>query len=537
MLLLLLLTLQVQCGTIGQYAFPQYSLNGEYTSALMPDFTERRFKSINRPVFNGTVRRRDIVISIHQVKECDTRLQRRLDRRAVAGISCLKELVQRYGIKNKAIWNDLMKARKGNFAGIKINISGTNQAMLKMSDKGNNFLTFSTASWVNDFEEEEFATNHVYRQCNPIYEEDTGFVTSIYDDDGAAIQPGYRLTEIFSESCLVGDNGKVELPPLSNFESKDVGFSLFSFFNTQHIKAMLRYSDISILPDIITPTGLISKSKHIHRIKHCNDLRKSGDSEQLGAILSKCFIDYSYCPDTQLSFGLSKAFALIYKDKDEAECYLNDLLTLTRGAENSLFFLGRIHLYKGYLALLRERYDISLDELDKAVYFLHNFKAGETKAWLCYLKGVVYKIKAEKCQLSNTSFEEKCLEYFDLYLQHVKIEEPNGFFEHRGVNSVMLKMATVSLSMHQKLVQTKVKMAAEVLSDAKGRLQFIESSRMNAGGDKSGEFESLRADILLKERGLQDVLNASVSYFKTNPTSVSMAAMQLKTKIQSFNDS
>ena len=459
-------------------------------------------------------------------------------REVMTGIKKLEQLAERNGMQAKEIWNNLLKEITSGRVQVRVQLLHCmHQEVLAIEETENQFMKLVTGDWVRY--DIDGASPEVPKK---IVESDDkiGSITSFYKDSGPAVHPGCRITNIYSEYTLVGDRHQIELPYANCLQSKDTSFMATSIFTPQRIKHMLWYNEILDIPNLLAPTGLISKPYHKHLIKHCNDLRKSGNSKQLEVILKGSFIKYSHNFDAQLSFGLSKAFALINEDKETAEKYLSHLMDLVWKTKNAMLFLGRIYLYKGYINLLRNHCTTALDELAKAAHYLQNFQAGELKAWLCYLRGVLYKINAEENQMSDADWEQQSLKYFDLYLQHVKIEEKDGFFAHKGVNVVMLKRAAMYLMVCEKMeITSNFKMATGALDDAKGCLKFIENSKVGAGREGNAKYNSLLVEIAEKEMSMsneRDVLNASVSHFKNNPNSLVLATNELQSKLSELEN-
>ena len=476
-----------------------------------------------------------IIIHILQNEEQESCYSRR---DVITGIKKLEKLAERNGIQAKEMWNNLWKEIKSGRIRLRVQLlHSIDQEVLAIEATGNQFITLVAGDWVRY--DNYGASSEVPKQMVES-DDKIGSIISCFNDSGPAAHPGCRITNIYSEYSLMGNRNQIGLPYTNCLQSNDTSFMATSIFTPQRIKHMLWQINISAIPNALVPTGLICKSYHKDLIKYCNDLRKSGSSKQLEKILSHFFIKYSHNFDAQLSLGLSKAFALISEDKDRAEKYLSHLLDVVWKTKNALLFLGRIHLYMGYLNLLRKHSTTALDELAKAAYYLQNFQAGELKAWLCYLRGVLYKISAEEGKLLNADWEQKSLKYFDLYLQHVKIEEKDGFFAHKGVNVVMLKKANINLMVCEKMeIAKNFKMATGALDEAKGCLKFLESSKVGVGREGNAEYNSLLAEIAEKEISIpieRDVLIASVSHFKNNPDSFVLAEKELQSKLQELEN-
>ena len=462
---------------------------------------------------------------------------RKHEKQMQAAIKTIHEKLRLSGIANEDVETFLYclgKKLKSPRDRVTVRVSWSNgmRCSQNATKTGWNFLMATSADLIHCDANEAFSATDLHSKESQVPNEDR---CMWFADPGTALMPDYRCTRIFSENSIIGNKTEMNLTLQAEHvsTSSDVHLESMSLFTPQFIKGMLAHNDLVAIPDVLCPTGQIAKPWHAAMIKHCNDLRKSGDCRQLETILKKYFKKYKHVPDIQLSFGLSKAFALISKDKAKTVKYLESLSSIAANAENSSLLFGRIYLYKGYIALLEEDCERSLDELTKATYYLQNFKAGETIAWLCYLKAVNYKILAGECETPDVFLEQQSLHFFDLYLQHIKIEEKEGFFAHRGVKSVILKMASLHLRHYGTLGEKNFPVSAKALQAAKECLTFIKNSIVKADGQKDGELENLKLEILRKENCMEsgrDVLNESISYYKTNPNAIAIGEGKLMQK-------
>ena len=463
-----------------------------------------------------------IMISLIESEEDDCkpylRRSERITKQTIAGLRQINSCLKNNGINAEMILEWLMKE---NDRSVKVKVKllyGKSLAKLEIQQSAGNFLTISHGTWMND----------IHQATGP----QTGNINTHYCKSGTSIQPGFRHTEIFSNATLIGDKGKITVGKAHSHQSEDVTFKWLSFLNAPSIKSVGGYIKLLITPNALSPTGVISTPKHMQHIAYCNSLRKRGEYKQLNAMLGRSIARYGNNPDAMLSYGLSRAFAMISLDTSKAEKYLNKLPKLAFQARNSALFLGKIHLYKGYIALLKKEYEVSHEELDAATDHLQTYKAGEVKAWLCYLKAVLYKIFAEQHKNSpSIDYEEMSLKYFKLYLQHVKIKEKDGFFAHSGVNCVLLKMAYVCLLIYEK-VDKNSKIATSALTEARHLVSFIENAK-----EDNEALKSVKAGISKKESNFQGIeyFTASMRCCKENPEFDRKAAKELKIQTASFN--
>ena len=431
-------------------------------------------------------------------------------REVMTGIKKLEQLAERNGMQTKEIWNNLLKEITSGRIQVRVQLLHCiHQEVLAIEETENQFMKLVTGDWVRY--DNDGAIPEVPKK---IVESDDkiGSITHFYNDSGPAVHPGCRITNIYSEYTLVGDRHQVELPYANCLQRNDTSFVATSIFTTQRIKHMLWYNDISDIPNLLVPTGVISKSYHKHLIKYCNDLRKSGNSNQLEVILKDSFIKYSHNCDAQLSFGLSKAFALINEDKEKAEKYLSHLLHMKKKAKNSLLFEGRIHLYKGYINILRKEYESALNDLDRATDCMQSFQAGEAKAWLCYLKGSYFMSFTE-----DSDSLQKSLDYFDLYLQHVKVEEDGAYFGHGGVPYVVLRRTELSLKIFKLFFNINIDVATKAFSDAQWGIDFIESYLKGKNWEKGKKGFNETSDILSNR----------ISRYKDNPHLIAVGIQEI----------
>lgn len=345
------------------------------------------------------------------------------------------------------------------------------------------------------------------------------------------VQPDDISTAVLSDTCVLGDETMINLTldneiPLKQLNKKILRYSRIEMPET----TKQLFIPLNSMPDVLVPTGAISKPAHLGTIRCLNDLRKNGETwvlNKLHAIYLQCYKSHS---DTWVSYALSRAFAMIQNDRENVHDYLDQMLKMAVKAENSSLLVGRIYLYKGYIALLDKDCHQALNELKKARCFLHFFKAGETKAWLCYLCGVAYKILAGEQETPDEYLEQQSLYYFHLYLQHTKIKEEGGFFDHRGVLSVMLKIASILLRNHGKLAESNVQVNETAIQNAKECLKYVERGG-GGGGSGKDELHNLKSVLSKKETHQQDLASASMSSFKNNLRTCSSAADELKDKI------
>ena len=368
------------------------------------------------------------------------------------------------------------------------------------------------------------------------------------DDPATAIEPTYRYSEMQSQGTIIGDNGLFERaisPQFQNVPDDGVSVKTLALLTPAYLKSLFMNYEPRAFPNVLTLTGKISKQGHSDAITYCETLRNSGDFEMHSLFIDK-HIENSNQGNTDViaSFLLEKSLAMINQNELTAadEC-LEKLTNIAEKAENSSLLLGRSFVSKANVALRQGDYEKVLNELEKASHHMCYFASGDEKTFLCYLFGVAYMNLASQFERPNVYLEEQALAYFDLYLQHAKIQENGGFFVQRGINYVMFQMASIYLRTYcERMKMFPVDEVA--IESAKNCLRVVENAKVGLDEHATAiKIVSIKSDIAYREGQIQlakDIIDVAEDLSKRasfTPFIVKKALSERKTFFENINES
>ncbi|XP_065056971.1 uncharacterized protein LOC135685093 [Rhopilema esculentum] len=328
-----------------------------------------------------------------------------------------------------------------------------------------------------------------------------------FDDQSTAPEAAYQHINIVSDFTIIGDNAQLIMPvDTINTSSANVAIKNTSIHTHEQIRSIVMNAWAPTrVPNVLYVTGQIGKAKHRTMIRLCESLRNSGDFKQHGAVLES--YSSTVCTkesDACISLCLEKALALINKNEtSKANHCLSLLQNFAVKAKNSTLLLGRIFAFKANIALREKDYKGALNELEKARHYMGYVASGEEKTFLCYLFGVTYMMLASQCQVPDLALENRALFYFDLYLQHARIQEDCGFYVRRGINYVMFQKASIYLRTYSDQIR-KFNVCLKAMTQAKKCLEVVKQA-IDGKNEPATliKIQSIESDIAYREGELE----------------------------------
>ena len=432
-----------------------------------------------------------------------------------AGADALARLMRANGLTGEAIemflWKMKAMMEKCEIK-MRISIGVAEQSMTSSKNSGCPFLT------ATQIEIDKAGSN------KQLYAQESGYNDSLFcicasgkqnnkhlhfsfDNQSTAPEAAYQHINIVSDFILIGDNSQLTMPvDTMNTSSGNVTIKNTSIHTNEQIRSIVMNAWAPTkVPNVLYVTGQIGKAKHRTMIRLCESLRNSGDFKQHGAVLES--YSSTVCtkePDACISLCLERALALINKNEtSKANRCLSLLQNFAVKAKNSTLLLGRIFAFKANIALREKDHKGALNELEKARHYMDYVASGEEKTFLCYLFGVTYMMLASQCQVPDSAIENRALLYFDLYLQHARIQEDCGFYVRRGINYVMFQKATIHLRTYSDKIR-KFSVCSKAMKQAKKCLEVVKQA-IDGKNEPATliKIQSIESDIAYREGELE----------------------------------